>query len=225
MLDRDQLHANLGDGIPTGSLILLEGDDGAGKSIFSQRLIYGMLQDGKNITYISTELSTKDFIDQMTSVNYMIDDYIINQKLLFIPMFPFLGGVTLKKDFMSRLMKAKELFQSDVVVIDTFSFLLVKDNTTEEDCFDVIDFLKKLTNKNKTIIFTVDPQHLNKSLLTLLRGISDIYFQLGMKSLAGEERKFIKINRFKKSKGVVSNVIPFRIQPGNGFIIEIGGLA
>jgi flagellar protein FlaH len=122
-------------------------------------------------------------------------------------------------------MSSERLFEADVIVIDTFSFLLVKDNTTEEECFQVIDFFKKLTNKNKTVVFTVDPQHLNQSLLTLLRGISDIYFELGYKSLAGEERKFIKINRFKKSTGAVSQIIPFRIQPGVGFIIEIAGLA
>lgn len=224
-MDRDQLHANLGEGIPTGSLVLIEGEDGAGKSILTQRLCYSMLTYDTGITYISTELSTKDFIDQMTSVEYFVEDFMINQKLMFIPMFPFLGGVKLRGDFMKRLMQTQALFENEVIVFDAFSFLMVKDNTTEEECFHVIDFFKKLTNKNKTIIFTVDPQHLNQSLLTLLRGISDIYFELGVKSLAGEDRKFIKINRFKKSKGIVSNVIPFRIEPTVGLVIEIAGLA
>ncbi|MBD3261215.1 MAG: ATPase [Candidatus Altiarchaeales archaeon] len=222
---QDQLHANLGDGLPTGSLILVEGKDGAGKSIIAQRFSYSILESKKKVTYITTELSTKDFIDQMSSIKYYVDEHIINQNLLVIPMFPFMGGVKLRDDFIDRLMAAEQLFDSDFIVIDAFSFLLVQPNMTEGKSFDVINFFKKMTNKNRTILLTVDPEHLNASLLTLLRSVSDIYLELGSKTLAGEERKFIRINRFKKSRGTISNQIAFRVDPGVGFIVEIAALA
>jgi flagellar protein FlaH len=51
-LERDELNRNLGGGMPVNSLILIEGKDGAGKSIVSQRLCYGLLEHGHTaLTY------------------------------------------------------------------------------------------------------------------------------------------------------------------------------
>jgi len=184
-LKRDEFHRRLGGGIPRGSLMLIEGKYGYGKSIICQRIAYGVLTHGHTVTYISNELSTKDFLQQMESVKYDVSEYILNQHLLFIPMFPLLGNVTFRKDFINRLMGAEELFKNDLIIIDTLSFILVQDNATEKKCFEVIKFFKKMANLEKTIIFTVDSEHLNSNLLTLVRSMCDIHFELGQRALGG----------------------------------------
>ncbi len=42
--DRDRLNKELGGGIPTGSIVLMEGDYGAGKSAISQRFATGSVR-------------------------------------------------------------------------------------------------------------------------------------------------------------------------------------
>jgi archaeal flagellar protein FlaH len=224
-IQRDMLHTKLGLAIPYGSLVLIEGKDGAGKSLLVQRLLFSFLVNGATVTYVSAELSTKDFLQQMDSLNYSVDEWFIDQRLLFIPMFPFIGGGKLKIDFLDRMLAAQQLFDKDIIIIDTLSFLLVQGSISQEKTFDAIKFFKKMVNKNKIVIITVDPEQLNKSLLTLIRSVADVYLEFGSKSLGGDIKKFMSVNRFKRAKGQVVGQIAFRVEAGQGMIIDIGGLA
>ncbi len=76
-LDRDALGRSIGGGIPKSSLILVEGKDGSGKSIFVQRIVYGLLKQNTSVTYLSTELNTMGFVEQMSSLDYNVTDYVI----------------------------------------------------------------------------------------------------------------------------------------------------
>ena len=125
-LERDELNRYFGGGIPKNSLILFEGIDGAGKSIMCQRFTYSLLQNGVNVTYISTELNTLDFIKQMESLNYAISQNILDQNLLFITMVPFLGKVMFEEDFLDKIITSPKLFEKEVIIFDTLSFLLIK---------------------------------------------------------------------------------------------------
>ena len=69
-LERDGLNRSLGEGFPKGIIGLTMGEYGSGKSAIMQRLCYGFLQNGVTVTYVSTELTTKGFIDQMKSLEY-----------------------------------------------------------------------------------------------------------------------------------------------------------
>ena len=62
-LERDGLHRNLGGGFPKGAIVLMIGKYGAGKSAVSQRLTYGFLKNGHSVTMVSTEFTTKAFLE------------------------------------------------------------------------------------------------------------------------------------------------------------------
>ncbi|MEM4267372.1 MAG: ATPase domain-containing protein [Candidatus Woesearchaeota archaeon] len=224
-LNRDELNRNIGGGIPENSLILIEGKDGAGKSILAQRMAYGLLQHGKTLSYISSELNTAGFIEQMVSLDYDVKYYMLDERLLFIPMFPFLGNTRLRPNFLDRLFNTSKIFANDVIIFDTLSFLLVKDNITPESSFDVIKMFKKLNNLGKTIIFCVDPEHLNVKFLTLLRSVADVYFELEIKTFAGNIVRVINIQRFKRPGDNIITTIPFKVEPGKGLAIEIASFA
>jgi archaeal flagellar protein FlaH len=224
-LDRDELNRNIGGGVPMNSLILIEGKDGAGKSILAQRMAYGLVEHGHTITYISSELNTSGFIEQMSSLEYDIKYHLLDENLLFIPMFPFLGITKLQPNFLDRLFKQKKLFENEIIIFDTLSFLLIKDNITQEKSFEIIKVLKNLNNLNKTIIFCVDPQHLNDKFLTLLRSVADVYFNVEIKMFAGNVIRVINIQRFKRPGDNIITTIPFKVEPGKGLAIEIASFA
>ncbi len=217
---RDELNRNLGGGLPAGSLILIEGEDGAGKSVLSQRMAYSLLENDKTVTYISTELNTKGYVEQMKSIGYDIKYKLIEGKLLFIPMFPFIGKTKLADNFFDTLLSSTKLFESDVIFLDTLSFLLVSDQITQAKCFDVVNQLKKFTSMNKTIIFTVDPTHINKQLLTLLRAVADVYFSIDIKEFAGNIVRVIRTHRFKRPADTYITAYPSS-RTKTGLAIEI----
>jgi flagellar protein FlaH len=226
-LERDELNRYFGGGIPKNSLILLEGIDGAGKSILCQRLTYALLENGVKITYLSTELNTLDFIKQMDSVKYSITSHMLDKNLLFLTMVPFLGKVKFDDDidFVDKIIKEKSIFESDVIIFDTMSFLLIKKNDTDEAYFKIVNFFRNLNNLNKIVLFTIDPTHLDEKFLTLLRSVSDLYIQCEVKQFAGEIVRAMMIKRFKRPKDLYMSTIPFRVEPEEGVIIEIGGFS
>ena len=221
-LERDELNRYFGGGVPKNSLILFEGVDGAGKSILCQRFIYSLLKNDTQVTYISTELNTLDFIKQMDSLNYSISKYILNQQLFFITMVPFLGTVKFEDDFLEKIMTSAKLFEKEVIIFDTLSFLLIKKNAGEEAYYTIMNFFRKLNNLNKTVIFTVDPTHLDDKFLTLLRSMADLFIQIDLGTFAGETTRIMNIKRFKRPKDIFIDKISYRVEPKEGVIIEIG---
>ena len=61
-IERDGLSRRLGGGIPKGALTVIAGPYGSGKSVFVERLCYGLLINGHTVTYISTEITVQGFI-------------------------------------------------------------------------------------------------------------------------------------------------------------------
>ncbi len=224
-LMRDELNRYFGGGIPKNSLILFEGIDGAGKSILCQRFMYALLKKEKKVTYISSELNTLDFIKQLSSLNYPINEFMLNQNLLFITMVPFLGRVKFEDDFLEKVMSEKKLFESEVIIFDTLSFLLIRKNSSDEHYYNIINFFRKLNNLNKTVIFTIDPNHLDEHFTTLLRSVADLYINISFTTFAGESVRSLDIQRFKRPRDVYTSKIPFRVEPKEGLIIEIGSYA
>lgn len=221
-LIRDELNRYFGGGIPKNSLILLEGIDGAGKSIICQRFTYSLLKKGHTITYISAELNTLDFIMQFESLNYGIKEYMLSEQLMFITMVPFLGKVKFENDFLEKIMASKKLFEKEIIIFDTLSFLLIKKNDSEEVYYNIINFFRKLNNLNKTVLFTIDPTHLDEKFLTLLRNVADLYINVTIANFAGETVRSLDIKRFKRPNDIYMSKIPFRVEPKEGLIIEIG---
>jgi len=221
-LERDELNSYFGGGLPKNSLILIEGEDGSGKSILCQRLAYSMLKHGNKVTYISTELNTLGFINQLESVKYSIKNHMLNNDLLFLTMVPYMGNVKFEEDFLEKIMSSKKLFENEIIIFDTLSFLLVKKGADEGIYYNITNFFKKLNNLNKTVIFTIDPTYLDEKFLNLLRSMVDIFFNLKITNIGSETIRNINIKRFKRPKGLYKTNIPFRIEPQEGLIIEIG---
>lgn len=223
-LETDELHRRIGAGIPKQSLVLIEGEDGAGKSIVSQRMLYGFLMNGHSVTYVSSELTTKDFLGQMNSIRYRVGSYMHQKKLLFIPMFPRVGRVVPREDFLNRLMNARELFSNDAIVIDTLNSLILE-KFSKEDIFSLISFMKKITNMDKLVIITINPALFDPNALNILRSVSDVHFKLTLKQIEGDMKRSITVYRFRGSTRQISQAIGFRVEPKIGFVMEISAIA
>jgi len=219
-LEGDGLHRSIASAIPSASIMLIEGRDGSGKSVLSQRLSYGFLINGYTVTYISTELTTKEFLDQMKALNYPVIDFMLDEKLLFIPVFPTIGRIKSRKDFLTRFMRAQDLFTRDIIVVDSFSSLIYEE-LKPENVLSVLSFLKKVVSRNKLVILTLDPDVMEKECLHHFRSTTDIYFHLEQTVDEGLQVNRILIKRFLKAEGQIGNIVGFRVIPGAGVVVDI----
>jgi flagellar protein FlaH len=223
-IERDGLHRNLGGGFPKGSIVVLIGDHGAGKSAICQRIAYGLLRNQHSCTMISTEFTTKGFIDQMKSMNYNIVDYLLNRELLYIPVYPLIGKPRGREDFLGRLMRSKQLYERDLVFIDTFS-ALIKNDIDMERAISVLGFFKKLAGMSKTIVLTMESGELPEEVIAPFKSDSDVFLDIKMRTLEGQTTRTMVVNRYTSSAAPVVEATGFRIEPKVGFIIDITTVA
>lgn len=223
-LERDEFNNKLGGGFPPGSLVLFEGGDGSGKSSICQRICYGLLNNNHSVTFISTTLTTKGFINQMYSMDYPIGLYLLRNELLYIPVLPLIKSSKARTDFIERLMSAKALFEKEVIIIDALSSL-IKHSADSKKSIDLISFFKKITGTGKVIIFTMDATELDEEILSEFTSAADVYCTLKVRTLGNEIKRSIVVNRFTGAKSPVGSIIGFRIEPKVGLVVEIASIS
>lgn len=221
----DELNEKLGGGIPVSTVSLIEAPNNIGKSILAQRFCWGVLQNGHSATFISTELSLMSFVKQMKSLDYDIRPYLMSGKLTFVSIFPSYGRVKLSERLLDRMLESRELFKNDVIFIDTFSYLLVKDDADLQKCFYAMNQLKRATGRNKSVVVGVDTEHLNKKLLEMLRSLSDVYFKMEVKEQYGTIVKLLHTMRINGAANEVETPIGFNVRAGIGIVVEVASLA
>ncbi len=220
-IPRDDLHDQLGQGLPAGTITLIEGAHGNGKSAIVQRMIYGFLSNQYSVTCISTELTVKDFINQMYSLDYPIASWMLNGKLKFVPVYPLVGTGNSRKDFLGMLISSEELYKSDITIIDTFSSLVSNSLHGEGNSIKVLSFFKRLTGMGKSIVITVDPQEIEAKSLAPFESDSHVYLSIVVSQVGGMISRSIMVKRFGGTQFRVSPVVGFRIEPNVGMVIEI----
>lgn len=242
--DHDRLNNELGGGIPGGSIVLVEGDYGAGKSALSQRFTYGLCEEGHAVTLVSTELTVRGFIDQMHSLSYDVEEHLLGENLLFFQADVDSGGSTLRgdaggvegnrKQLLKRLMEAEKMWEADAVVIDTFDAILrndpkfealIRQNDERQAALEIISFFRDLVSRGKVIVLTVDPSTVDEEAIGPFRSIADVYLELQMAEVGNDVRRSIAVRRFAGMGEQVGDTIGYSVRSGTGIVIESRSVA
>ncbi len=224
LLDRDELNQMLGGGFPRGSLIMIDGPSGSGKSALCERFAYGLLDNKHTVTYISTQLTTKNFIRQMNSLDYPIGIRLLKGELLYIPVFPLLKESTPRIDFVQRLMGAEVLFEKNIIIIDTLS-ALVRYSINQEKSLELISFFKKLSGVQKTIILTIDSTEMPPNIVTEFKDAAEILMTIKMRQMGSEILRTAMINKYSRPEIQVGAMIGFKVEAKSGVMINISGVS
>ncbi len=240
--DHDRLNKELGGGIPRGSIVLMEGDYGAGKSAISQRMTYGFCQEETTVSVLSTELTVKGFLDQMHSLSYDVVDHLLDERLLFLHANLDTGGVLSgggddddsRMDLLTRLMDAETMWTADVIIIDTFDAILRNDPTFEalirqneerQAALEIISFFRDMISEGKIIVLTVDPSTVDGDAIGPFRAIADVFFELEMIEVGNDVRRQISVKRFAGMGEQVGDTIGYSVRSGTGIVIESRSIA
>ncbi|OPY32559.1 MAG: flagellar accessory protein FlaH [Methanomassiliicoccales archaeon PtaU1.Bin124] len=216
-LKADELHMKLGGGVPQGSVVYIEGPEGSGRSVLSQRLAYGFLMNDASVTFVSTEMTIKAFIDQMYSLEYRIAPFLLSNKLSFMPVYPLLGNSMARDDFLDKLVNSPALYERDILIVDSFSSL-VNRKLDDNQAMAMMGFMKKITKMNKTVVMTAEA---GIPSFEPLRLASDVFLNMNMKTGGGGITREIHVKRFLRARGQVDDTMKYRVEARSGLVIEI----
>ncbi|MDL5361089.1 ATPase domain-containing protein [Halalkalicoccus sp. NIPERK01] len=239
--DHDRLDAELGGGLPRGSIVLVEGDYGAGKSALSQRFSYGFCETGYTVTYLSTELAVGGFVEQMHSLSYDVVSHLLDERLLFLhanldtgDSFSNENGRGRRRELLTQLMAADTMWESDVIVLDTFDAILrndptfealVRQNDQRQAALDIISFFRDLTSCGKVVVLTVDPSTVDDEAIGPFRSIADVFLELQMIQVGNDVRRQISVKRFAGMGEQVGDTVGYSVRSGTGIVIESRSIA
>ncbi|MEE6211118.1 ATPase domain-containing protein [Salarchaeum sp. III] len=229
---RDRVNAQLGGGLPAGSLGILEGEHGSGKSVITQRFAYGICETGSTVTYVSTEETAASFIDQMESLDYGVVKHLTRENMLFlhadVDTTNTFSDVDAQRPLLQRLMDAETMWNSDVIIFDGFDSILlhdphyesIRERGDEDDVMqNLISFFRKITSQGKTILLTVNPESLTDAALRPVRDVSDIYLTLSSEEVGNGIRRQMVVKKFAGMGNQVDDTIGYEVQTGRGLTI------
>ena len=218
-LEQDSLANAMGLRLPNRSLWMIQGEVGTGKSLVSQRLVFGLLENGSKVLVVTTELTTRGWIEQMESIGYPVTDYIASGRLLIFSRF---GVIAETKDGVDLfdVLDSEAIDKSDVVVVDSASALMPTGLETVEQV-NVLQKLRRVCSESRSLLLTVDPSEMDGKLLHKLRSSCEILLDMQSGFVGGEIKRTIVVTRFLRAAGPVQSSVGWRVEPYMGFIVDI----
>jgi flagellar protein FlaH len=231
--ERDRVDHAFGGGLPHGSLVLIEGGDGAGKSVITQRMTYGMAAEGTHVAVVSTELTAREYIDQMHSLAYDVVDHLLTEQVLFLHAdvdTHVQRGDTIEgtRPLIAQLTGPSAVWRADVVVVDGFGSLLRNDpgfdsaaaNGDEDHLVQgFISFIRQVTATGSSVVLTVNPSLVSDRALQPIRDVAEVYLSIERSTVGQEIRRKALVHRFAGMKRPVDDTIGFDVQQGRGLVI------
>ena len=218
-LEQDSLSSAMGARLPNRSLWMLQAEVGGGKSLISQRIIYGLLENGVKVLAVTTELTTRGWIEQMESIGYPVTEHIASGRLMVFSRF---GVIAETRDDVGifDVLDSDAITKADVVVIDTASSLMPSDlDAKQKD--EVLQKLRKICSESRSLMLTVDPTEMDDKLLHKLRSSCEVLLDLNAGFVGGELKRTIVVTRFLRAAGPVQASVGWRVEPYMGFIVDI----
>jgi flagellar protein FlaH len=205
--------------MPNRSLYVLQGAVGGGKSLISQRLAYGMVENGVKVLVITTELTTRGWIEQMESIGYGITDAIREGQLMVFSRFGTIAEA-LPNVGLEELLESEAIGLADVVIIDAASSLM-PDSLDEAGRFSMMQKLRRICADGRSLMLCVDPEEMDHKLMHNMRASAEVVLDLQTTMIGGEIKRNIVVTRFLRAAGPTQTSIGWRVEPSMGFIVDI----
>jgi flagellar protein FlaH len=218
-LETDSLADSMGLRLPNRSLYVLQGAVGGGKSLVSQRLVFGMVENGVKVLVITTELTTRGWIEQMESIGYGITDAIREGKLMVFSRYGSLADTTPEVGIFD-LLDSEAIELADVVVIDSASSLMPS-NLDDAGRLKLMQRLRQISSKGRSLMLCLDPIEMDEKLMHNLRSSAEVVLDLMTTMIGGEIKRNVVVTRFLRAAGPVQTSIGWRVEPSMGFIVDI----
>lgn len=202
-------------------LWIIEGPNDSGKSVIAQQYVYGALNLGHKVLYITTETGVKSLLRGMRHISLDATYHFLTGRFMIFELHVknLKWDRVLSSRFLEMLVKTINRFPAyDIFVIDSLTYLV-----THAEEKDVLNFFTEMRNlvddHDRSVMITIHPYAFNQDLLVRMRSICDIHFTLSLKEI-GE--KIVKMLQVPKLKGAIkpsSIILSFEVDPAFGIKI------
>lgn len=206
-----ELDSKMGGGIPLGSLTLIEGSSGAGKSVLSQQMIWGSLHDGFNLSLFTSENSVKSLIKQMRSLDLDILDFLLLDRLRIFPVELSRLGQQAPFILLQSMQQEKK---RDMVIVD--SLTLAIGHSTVEEVLGYFEECKRLCSEGASIIIVLHSHAVDSDLLVRIRSLCDAHLQLRTEEVGKKLVKTLEVTKVRGADKTTGNIVSFEVEPGWG---------
>jgi len=218
-VETDSLADTMGLRLPNRSLYVLQGVVGAGKSLIAQRFVHGMLDNGVKVLVVTTELTTRGWIEQMESIGYGVTDALREGRLMVFSRFGTVAEA--RPDVgLDEVLNSEAVGEADVVILDSASALM-PDDLDDKQRFELMQKLRKITSEGRSIMLCLDPEEMNHKLLHNMRASAEVVLDLSTALIGGDLKRSIVVTRFLRAAGPVQTSVGWRVEPSMGFIVDI----
>ncbi|MBK6326929.1 MAG: response regulator [Chloroflexi bacterium] len=206
-----ELDSKMGGGIPLGSLTLVEGSSGAGKSVLSQQMIFGSLNDSFTLSLFTSENSVRSLVKQMRSLDLDILDYLLLGKIRVYPMELSRLGNTAPRLLLQAMSQETS---RDMIIVD--SLTLAIGQSTLEEVLGFFEECKRLCARGSSIILILHSHALNSELLVRIRSLCDAHLQLRTEEVGKKLVKTLEVTKVRGADKTTGNIVSFEVEPGWG---------
>ncbi len=218
---QDSLGQSMGTAIPNRALMLVCGGIGSGKSIIGQRMSFGMTANDVQVSLYTTELTTRGWLEQVSSIGYYMDKRIDEGKFHLISSFGVLAEQSEDKVTIMDLIENPASKDAEVVIIDRASELMPEEATGKE----ILSALRKFTSEGRTLILTIDPDEMDQTVLRDMKNSAEVVLDMMTAVVGGQLVRTVGVTRFLRAAGPVTERIGWKVMPEMGFIVDITAVA
>lgn len=213
----NEIDRRLGGGIPKSSLMLVEGDEGAGKSTVAQQLIWGGLNDGLKTSIYTTEQNINSLLRQMASLGQDVTEFFLMHELEVYPMVISPDQEDPETLFQKLGIHMKNNVDSDIIVVDSLTTFVSQSGGDQIQ--DFFSNCKSLCEKGKVVICTVHAKAFDEEFLLRIRSLCDAYLRLTVQSAGNRLIKAMEVAKIRGAEMQTGNITGFDVEPGLGIRI------
>jgi len=205
------LDNKMGGGVPFGSLTLIEGDSGAGKSVLAQQMMHGSLVEGYNLSLFTSENTVKSLVKQMRSLNLDILDYLLLDRLRVFPIETSRLGREAPTILIGAMKNEK---RRDMIFVDSLTSSIPQ--SSDKEVLGLFEESKRLCGDGTTVVTIIHSHGLTPELLTRIRSLCDAHFQLRTEEVGNKLVKTLEVTKVRGAEQTTGNIISFEVEPGWG---------
>jgi flagellar protein FlaH len=221
----DQIDKALLGGVPLGSLTLLEGATGTGKSVMCQHLAFGALLAEQGVAYYVHGGSKEDLVSGMEELGLEVEDNLNQGQLLIHQLNQFYGKVGDADPGLNRLLEHVQGLPWDmnVIIMDSLTQMVNKASWT-----DTLSFLvecKSLCRLAKTIVICLHTSAFDPEMLGKLNALFGTHLSFRVEGftqgLQLKTMNVMEVAKIKEASQGSNNSVYFEVDPELGISMNM----
>ena len=213
-----EIDKKLGGGIPVGSLVFIEGESDAGKSVLCQQIIWGSLTSSFKVLIYTAENTVRSLITQMDSLGMDVLDHLLMGWLKVYYMKLAKLKFNAAQNIFQVILETMEWHDDyDLVIVDSLTPIISPTNA--EEALVYFERCKALCDKGRTIINVTHTYAFSHDFLIRVRSVCDAHLKLQIEKVGDKLVKTLEVSKIRGAAQNTGNILTFDVEPEVGLKI------